>query len=183
LLASNSGDAGPPDGQQQALQDLLREAERLREEQRRMEREAGRLAAALQGLPATQQRAVLEALGLQRQQEGTEVQQAAQQQAAAGAGQQTADEDTEPDGSSGEEAEDGDAGWMEALPPQLQQQIRDSGLAGVLRQQAAVVAADRERDLSPEFGGALAAAVSGRLRLRWVLRACNATCCRWAVVS
>lgn len=157
LLASGRGDAGPAGGGQPEYQDLLREAERLRDEQRRMESEAERLAADLEGLPAFQQLAVLEALGLQRQREEEALQQAGQQQA----GQQqvaAAGETTEGGGGGGEESGGEDPPWMDALSPQLREQIRASGLADALREQAAAVAAEQERELSPEFGGARAAA-------------------------
>lgn len=142
---------------------LLQRAAHLRAEQQRLEREAASLAASLKGLPSAQQRVVLEALGLQRQQQ--QAQQQKQQAAptpleAAPQGQQQQQPSMRQRAAAGAQAEpplaavQGSDDWLAALPPHLQQEFKQSGLAAALQEQAEAVQREQEWAGSEEFGGA-----------------------------
>jgi hypothetical protein len=156
--ANADDDAHRNDDTQRAIEGLVQRAEQLRAEQLRMEREAAALADALEGLPASQQQVVLEALGLQPKQEQQEQeeqqgdrQQAADEQQVTGSAAQLGPADEQE--MSGADVPGSDA-WLAALPPYLQEQLKASGLADVLQEQADVVRQNEEWSNSEQFGGA-----------------------------
>ncbi len=195
LAAAGSGDQQGSAADPQAL---LRRAAALRAQQEALEREAAQLAAALEGLPAAEQRAVLEALGAQRQ---------AQQQAQQGGGsaggqglidqqqqeqqqqqhhqqqqqqhhqqqqQQQGQEETSipPPAGTSSPGELAPAAWEAGLPPALQQVIRDAGMQPTLRKHAQAV-----RAAVGEEGEATGAGSGERWRLVWQQR------CSWAAFA
>lgn len=159
-------------GGQQEPVDLLRRAEQLRAQQAELEREAAQLAAALEGLPPEQAAAVQQALGAQgRQQQG----------AAPPAGEGPEEHGDEP-------------ALMADLPPELQRELRASGLAAAWQQHAEAVEAEHgdleqdNRECAPlpeskgpaAVGGAMAPPppVPRRRRGRRRRRCCGAHLCR-----
>lgn len=97
---------------------------------RELEQEAEAIAAALEGRPAAEQRAVLAALGAQRQ-------------------RQLEQSEAEADGFV--------PGWLAQLPPELQQELRSAGLVKAMREHAAAVRRDEAAGggvgLEPEARG------------------------------
>ncbi|KAI3437673.1 hypothetical protein D9Q98_000123 [Chlorella vulgaris] len=166
--ANADDDAHRNDDTQRAIEGLVQRAEQLRAEQLRMEREAAALADALEGLPASQQQVVLEALGLQpkQEQQEQEEQQGDRQQTVdeqQGDWQQTSDKQqvtgsaaqlrsADEQEMSGKDVPGSDT-WLAALPPYLQDQLKASGLADVLQEQADVVRQNEEWSNSEQFGG------------------------------
>ena len=143
-------------------QDLLQRAEALRARQAALEQEAAQLAAALEGLPAAEQRAVLEALGAQReaQQQGGPTQERQQQQQ-----QEQQQRVGDASAALGQGAPAPDA-WEAALPPQVRQAIREAGMEDTLRQHAEAV----RRDLGEEWEATGKGSGEALLRGWW---------CRW----
>lgn len=141
--------AGGPGDQQGSPADadaLLQRAAALRAQQEALEREAAQLAAALEGLPTAEQRAVLQALGAQRQQQVlaggiANMQPPVQQQQQE---QQEVEEQQgvhQPPADAANQGQAAPAAWEAALPPELRQVIRDAGMEDTLLRQAEAVRA------------------------------------------
>lgn len=143
-----AGSAGDPQGSPVDPQALLQRAAALRAQQKALEREAAQLAAALEGLPAAEQRAVLAALAAQQQGGGVAARQGPGQQhheeveeeEEEGEQQQLPRQAARPPAYAAGDAERAPA-WEAALPPELRQVIQDAGMADTLRQHAAAVRA------------------------------------------